>query len=363
MQERSFVFILPSTHAGGGIRVLITLMNLVVNKGYKVFLYVYSDENDTRYEIDDRIKIHRYKEKGKNKFGRIVGLLSIIKTINTDHINDIVVISDQITVAIANFFRGKNIYRYIQGDDYNIYDDLHILRYNSLLRIYKSRIKHINKNTRLKVLFVSDYVREQYIKHGGNESNTRKLNPPISKGFYENGLRKQDAINLCIIGRIHKDKGFSDFIEAYRKINCRDHIDKVLVITPDDLSGFDTDGMTILHANNDSEMNEIYNQANIFISTGRNEGYGLPPLEAMATGCACILCDNGGVREFAVDGKNCMLYQVMDTEQLAKRIDDLVSDKQRQMELGEAGKRTTKRFSEEYFVNVFLGYLKEDGLI
>ena len=52
MKKKSIVFILPSTHAGGGIRVIITLVNGLDNAGYNVYLYVYSDDGETRYTIN-----------------------------------------------------------------------------------------------------------------------------------------------------------------------------------------------------------------------------------------------------------------------------------------------------------------------
>ncbi|MCR5231453.1 MAG: glycosyltransferase family 4 protein, partial [Acholeplasmatales bacterium] len=211
--------------------------------------------------------------------------------------------------------------------------------------------------------FVSDYVRKKFVKYGGYDIKGRKLNPPVSTGFNNTNKRDRNTTNICIIGRIHEDKGFADFISAWKQMKNKEFVNSVMVITPDDLSKFDTTGMTILHANTDAEMNAIYNDAHIFVSTGRNEGYGLPGLEAMATGCACILGDNGGVREYSLNGKNCIMYRPKDVSKLSERLDLLVKNKNLQAKLGLAGMETVKFFTEEVFVTRFIEYMKEDGLI
>ena len=363
MKKKSIVFILPSTHAGGGIRVIITLVNGLDNAGYNVYLYVYSDDGETRYKINDGVHVEHFKEPGNRKFLRVVGLFSIIRKINKKHINDTIFITDQFAVIFSNLIRTNNIYRYVQADDYSSYDDLHILKFNFLLKLFKKQLIKINQNSQSKVLFVSNYVREQYLLHGGRKENDRILNAPIAEGFYPLGIRRKNECNICIIGRIHKDKGFSDFIEAVKQLKNRNNINNIYVITPDNLEQYDTTGMKLLYANSDSEMNEIYNMSHIFISTGRNEGYGLPGLEAMATGSACILCDNGGVREYAEDGHNCILYKAMDIPALANSIDWLISDKNAQTRFGKAGLVTASRYRESAFVDSFIEFLQEDGII
>lgn len=46
------------------------------------------------------------------------------------------------------------------------------------------------------------------------------------------------------------------------------------------------------------ELLEYYKRANCFLFPSRGEGFGLPPLEAMATGLPTILSDNTGLSEF-----------------------------------------------------------------
>ena len=51
-------------------------------------------------------------------------------------------------------------------------------------------------------------------------------------------------------------------------------------------------------------VNEIYNKASIFMSSSHSEGFGLPPAEAAACGCAIVATDSGGIREYIEPGKS-----------------------------------------------------------
>jgi len=52
-----------------------------------------------------------------------------------------------------------------------------------------------------------------------------------------------------------------------------------------------------------------YLRSDIFLSTSRGEGFFLPALEAMASGCLVVMTDSGGIREYARDNFNCLLVK------------------------------------------------------
>jgi len=66
-------------------------------------------------------------------------------------------------------------------------------------------------------------------------------------------------------------------------------IDNVFIISHDDLSEFNLKNVKCIKPKNDKEIAFYMNKSHIFISTSWWEGFGLPPLEAMACGCAVIL--------------------------------------------------------------------------
>jgi glycosyltransferase involved in cell wall biosynthesis len=57
----------------------------------------------------------------------------------------------------------------------------------------------------------------------------------------------------------------------------------------------------------DLELAELYRSHHIFVYCSRFEGWGLPPLEAMACGCAVVTTNVGGVPEYARPYKNAIV--------------------------------------------------------
>ena len=66
-------------------------------------------------------------------------------------------------------------------------------------------------------------------------------------------------------------------------------------------------GATYVERPSDEGVNELFNQATVFVQTSTHEGFCLPPLEAMATGGAVVCTDAHGNRDFCVDGGNCLI--------------------------------------------------------
>jgi glycosyltransferase involved in cell wall biosynthesis len=70
-----------------------------------------------------------------------------------------------------------------------------------------------------------------------------------------------------------------------------------------------------------------------------NEGFGLPPVEAMAAGLPVVASRSGAVTETVVDGQTGILVEKNDAEELAKALSVLLNDGNLRETMGRAGKR------------------------
>lgn len=59
----------------------------------------------------------------------------------------------------------------------------------------------------------------------------------------------------------------------------------------------------------DAQLRLHYNQAGVFVSTSRHEGFSLTPLEAMACRCPVVMTPADGNLEYARDGENCLMAE------------------------------------------------------
>lgn len=100
----------------------------------------------------------------------------------------------------------------------------------------------------------------------------------------------------------------------------------------------------------DAEVNEIFNRATVFIQTSRHEGFCLPLLEAMATGAPIVCTDAHGNRDFCFDGKNCLMVEHDNVEQLQTALKKLFGDPALRKKLSQNALNTAKDFRWEAII-------------
>ena len=64
---------------------------------------------------------------------------------------------------------------------------------------------------------------------------------------------------------------------------------------------------TLLRPSSDEDLVAFYHLCDVFVFASYTEGFGLPPLEAMACGVPVVTTECGGVREFASEQNALMI--------------------------------------------------------
>jgi glycosyltransferase involved in cell wall biosynthesis len=93
----------------------------------------------------------------------------------------------------------------------------------------------------------------------------------------------------------------------------------------------------------DERLAELYAGAAVFVFPSRFEGFGLPPLEAMACGAPVAAFDTPAVAETCGDAAR--LVPVGDAAALTQAVADLLENPQARRDLIEAGRRRAAGFS------------------
>lgn len=96
----------------------------------------------------------------------------------------------------------------------------------------------------------------------------------------------------------------------------------------------------------------------IFVSSSLAEGFGLPPLEAMACGVPVLLTDSGGVRDYARHLENCVMTPPRDPNALARGIVELIEDPDTLTRIARAGRETARGFTWDAPVQRFESVLQ-----
>lgn len=343
------IFITPSIKTGGGNRVFIELANRLCDK-YDVYI-IYPNNSTEKNTFSGSGKV-KYIQVGKFSFSKTNKVKNLFRCISYANKmfgrNVRLIISDPIFCLFIPFIKNKSrISRFIQADDYRIYDDGNILGKGLPLKLYKMLCLK-SYNYKVSYIFNSQFVYKQYcLDAKRNDVPYRVVYPAINHSVFTND-RKIDAsvCSICLVARKHPLKGLVTFINVYQKlpIYIKSKIGNVTLISHDNLSGFDTKEMSIVKPTCDEDIAHVYQTSDIFISTSWWEGFGLPPLEAMACGCAVITSRSGGVNEYAKDNENCLMFEPKNELELTDKLIRLINDKDLRNRLSQEGVKTADSF-------------------
>ncbi|MCA9450840.1 MAG: glycosyltransferase family 4 protein, partial [Candidatus Omnitrophica bacterium] len=93
------------------------------------------------------------------------------------------------------------------------------------------------------------------------------------------------------------------------------------------------------------DLKPVLDRATAFLFPSQAEGFGLPPLEAMARGCPVVTTLNEGTAEFAKEGDNCLVIDRDSPEPLAMAAIRLVENQALAGSLGARARATAEGFT------------------
>lgn len=345
------VFVTPSIKTGGGNRVFIELANQLCHQHNVSIVYPNNSADIHTFYKDDKVQYIPIGRVAVSKWGKALNLLRCIQYLNKLSENVRIVVTDPIFCLMVPWLRyKKRIYRFIQADDYRIFDDGKILGTGLVLRGYKYFCLRAYRQS-IHYIFNSKFVYDQFCRDSARtDVQFALVHPAINHDIFKpvpdsNELDKQKC-SVCLIARQHPWKGLVTFINAFHSLPqpLKSQISKVTLVSHDDLTHFDTKGMEIVKPYSDEDIAKVYQGSDIFISTSWWEGFGLPPLEAMACGCAVITSRSGGINEYAVDRQNCLMYEPRNEQQLINMLTILIQNGQLRKDLVKNGLDTAQQY-------------------
>lgn len=206
-------------------------------------------------------------------------------------------------------------------------------------------------------LVVSDYSRQELSSYSHGEvvvvgeglSHPEMLQPLLP------GLREPygDQRSVLFLGDERPRKGLSDFLQAAALVYEQRQDIKLLVASKQDCH-IDSDvPFEYIRRPTRAALAHLYASCDLFVSASWREGFGLPPLEAMACGAPVVLTDSGGVREYARHGENCLVVPARDPKALAEAMLCVLADTALAQRLRRSGPPTAARFTWDDAVDRF----------
>jgi glycosyltransferase involved in cell wall biosynthesis len=170
---------------------------------------------------------------------------------------------------------------------------------------------------------------------------------------------------LLFVGNLTASKNVPFLVRAYQR--SRVPVDLVLAGRPlEDMQTIEKtlrgtrspQRVHVVAAPTDAEVGRLYDGAMAFLFPSLYEGFGFPPLEAMAHGCPVLASDIPPLRE--VSGEGAMLLP-LDEASWAESIRRVVDDQRLRKELRERGRVNVNRFSWQTTARGVCGLLEAVG--
>ena len=310
------VYVTEDTGVGGGHRDIFEHLNRLRDRGHDAQLWTLGAEPDW-FEL--RVPVRSFED-----YEELVRALAPVEAVkiatwwNTAG-----------PVWQASLLRGLPVY-FVQDIETSYYSNNRSVQ-NAVLASYRHEFRYMTISS-----WNRDRLRELglvavLIPPGIDLENFRPLS---------DGTRRTDM--LLALGRSNPLKNLPLTLEAWRRLPeprpelCLFGIEPELATEP---------GIRYVNTPSDREVNELFDQATVFVQTSVHEGFCLPPLESMATGGAVVCTDAHGNRDYCCDGQNCLMPPAADAREISASIARLLADAQLRERLGRAGIETAGEYA------------------
>jgi len=350
-------FILPNLQAGGGNRSQVMLANGLADRGYEVSIIV---PKGSVSDIPVSIKPRVYEKGMSLRSCYLNALVNYLLIAFSLYSYDVIIVTFSIMtwyVFIPFTLYKLKAFHFARHYDPLLLDQTHISS-ELLRRIYKylSRSSyelpfHLLVNSQWTGRTISENTIKKTHYDIINNGVDLTIFKPCEFVKVENCSHKR----IFTIGKKQRWKGLYDLIAALQIFSKDNKNFELVIATPNKLNIEQNTPfkVRITQPKDDGDIVEAYQEADIFVSSSWYEGFGNPPLEAMACGTPVALTDSGGVREYAIHNYNCVMSPPRQPEKLAENIKSILQDKKLALRLVRNGLETARKFTWEKSVDKF----------
>jgi glycosyltransferase involved in cell wall biosynthesis len=339
---------------GGVSRIFYELISHMIEKD-QVGLYLFQG-----YYIND-FPMEKLKDRMEFYFGK--------RTINFPHISVLLKLINHVIFSTFIYDKPIDIYHPSNYSSivYNWRKSPVLLTINDMIpelfpenfRDIHSRLKSKRKCIERadKIITISHLTRNDLLNYYQIEKDKVKVIYPGAPGIVTKKKQNQPQFNhrkpfiLYVGTRRQEYKNFKNLLLAYclsKKINKE--FDLLCFGGPPFnrnekrmMSGLSCLDNVFQINGNDHLLSELYSKASAFIYPSLYEGFGLPPLEAMAYGCPVIASSEGAIPEVLGDAAD--FFDAHNPEAIAAAIEKVLFDEYLRQEMIKKGKHKVRKYS------------------
>ena len=338
------LFVIAALRNGGAERVLQVLANHFVHANDVTIAILENDEG--RYKFSEKIKfLHLDVYKNGGRFDKYRILRECFKR---ERPSVIISFMDWTNVAcvIASFGLGIPLI----VTEHNAHDYLPSGLFSRVRDLCYKKADALTVLTRSDFEYYSRFVKNCFIVH----------NPFFGEICDTNGAKRNVILS---VGRLEPVKGYEIYFDALNRI------DKSLLAKWEILIAGDGSlreslrelvarlGLEVRFLGHKQDVSELYKEAKIFVLSSLNEGLSNVLIESAFYGCARLSSDTAGAKELIKDGFSGILFKRGDANELASKLEILMSDKALRDALVQNANENLDEFSQERIIKLWQGLI------
>lgn len=294
------IYVLQTLGWSGGIKMVFDHANRLDKKKFNVEIWGL-DHHDSPWKLNDDVKLRTFKN-----YDRMTAALG-----DQEAIKVATWWETAFPVWLSSVKKGIAAY-YIQEIETWFYPN-DVVAQSVVVSCYRKEFKNMTTSQ-----YNLQEIREMGLKAEAIPCGfDSKVNYPLK------GVKRENDMLVCN-GRGFFQKNFDFTLKGWQAMGA-DRPRMVAYGPEPELARLD-EKITYKSRPSNEGVNELFNKATVLVQTSRHEGFCLPLLEAMATGAPVVCTDAHGNRDFCFDGKNCLIVEHDNIEQLRDALQKLFDD-------------------------------------
>ncbi len=317
-KPKKIVFILPGVGISGGVAVVFKHALALMEAGHDVTIVNIGVEQKCDWFPDNSIPIVHGSDERDYLFDNI----------------DLLFATGWSTVEWLERYRAKRKLYFVQSDERRFVDEYGLKQ--KIHNEYKTPCEYVTIARWLKAMLKDEFGHEAAYVPNGIDLKALYPGSPLSP-------KCGPRLRVLIEGPITIPfKGMADAHAAIATLDC-----DIWIVSSSGRPPPHWRYNRFFEAVPFTGMREIYASCDIFLKMSRIEGFGLPPLEAMACGCAVVIGRVEGCDEYAKNGYNAIVVDQGNIEAAKCAVQHLINDQALRQKLVTNGFQTARQWTWE----------------
>lgn len=344
-------------NASGGLRVITQLANKLAEDGFCINIVVPDYASKEHFILNKNIKISIINNSNYFIDKRVVYFFKLC--IISSKECDLCIATSFLTpyyIFISKLLLNNKAKLLYLVQHYEPISHASLNKKNIFLKFLSIFLAKFSYNLPFKKIAVSSWIKGQI-----NKAEILVIGNGVDKEvFFQEHHKANDYFTIGFIGSPAPFKGLNVFLDALKLIPDKIRVNlRVTIASQYSLSV--PSGIELIKPKNDTEMRSFYNHCDCFVFSSVVEGFGLPPLEAMACGTPVISTDCGGVKDY-LDDTNSIIVPVNNPNVLAKSIIEILKNPIILADLSAAGLITSKKYTLDNMLNCYRNFINSEYL-